>query len=111
MKNNEKASTSTADLQKDIENRIRKFMTNPHAKFNTELPNDWRLDLVHYEIDDKPMVDVMIDNGSWDNCITVTIKDDSDIEKAAYGAAYVATEITTPDMAKKFEAFLRMKIN
>lgn len=49
MANINRAATLTAELQKDIENRIRKFIADSEQKgyaiFDPKLPNGWHLDM------------------------------------------------------------------
>ena len=102
MSTTRKVATSYADLQKDIENRISKFVADSEQKgcatFDPKLPNGWRLDLYTQKIVDTTYVGVMIipDPGKDGKLYhTVRAGDKKGIRKAAEGAAKVVTEYET----------------
>lgn len=99
MKNNEQAATSNADLQKDIENRISKFVADSeqkgHATLNKKLPNRCRLNLYLKEIIGTNYVGVLIFHNPGNDVKVYHSAypvDKNGIRKAAEDAAKVVTD-------------------
>ena len=99
MSTTRKAATSNAELQKDIENRISKFVADSehkgHATLNKKLPNRCRLNLYIKEIMGTTYVGVQIFHNPGKDVQmyhSAYPADKNGIREAAEGAAKVVTD-------------------